>query len=126
MSRDRQEGVQTIKSIRVMNEIIAKFGRPKTIRELVSRDIRAKLDRGVKPHELGLYSDGSRSSENLLLPIKDVPVECISEDLWGVDLEDCFSDEYDELCMCYSDAFDKYQMEWDKQVRSILKFNRKK
>lgn len=105
-----------------MNEIITKSGRPKTIRGLVSRDIRVKLDRGVKPHELGLYSDGSRSPEDLLLPVKDVPMECISEDLWGVDLETCFSDEYDEWCMCYSDAFYKYQMEWDKQVKSILKF----
>jgi hypothetical protein len=89
------------------------------MRELVSRDIRAKLDRGVKPHELGLYSDGSCSPEDLLLPNEDVPVKFISEELWGVNLESCFSDEYDEWCMIYADAFSAYQIEWDKQVRSL-------
>jgi hypothetical protein len=103
-----------------MGKIITKFGRVKTIRALVSRDIRIKLDRGIKPHKLGLYADGSCSSENLLLPNDDVPVECISEDLWGIDLDSCFSDEYDEWCINYSNAFDAYQLEWDRQVRRMI------
>ena len=90
------------------------------MRELVSRDIQAILAQGVKSHELGLYGDGSRSPEKLLLPNKDVPKECISEYLWGVDLEASSSDEYDEWCQCYCDAFLNYQTEWDKQVKSIL------
>lgn len=103
-----------------MDNIITKFGRPRTMKDLVARDIRASLLRGKKLHNLGLYGDGSRSPEDLLLPNKDVPIECISKDLWGINLESCDSDEYDTWCMNYADAFDKYQLEWDKQVKSLF------